>query len=434
VQMAALRNDEGTPSGGARDIVRWMTTIRIWRWHTVRVAAALVLGLSASSAWADAPVRRISFAEALAAAAQAPALRVAAAQVVVARAALPGAAAWPSTSISVATSRRAERLALVVSIPLPIFGTLAAQRQAAGAELAVVEAEQRTVAHDLSRVIALSWIELVRARGQVDLAREIEARERSLAMVAAQRLQAGDAPRAEVVAAEARAVSAQARVQAAQSVAAVASVALATALGWDPEIALEPMGGWPLPAAPVTDRVRLLPAHPALRAAAAMVESERSRWQLAQRQRWPKLSLDLEGLFDDPGLPGNDARIGLSVELPLFAGIGAAQSAAAARVAAARLNAELVGGQLAGAAVSARLRYVAAQQLAGALNDTVVPAQRQAAELAAVGYREGQTGLAVIIETQRGLAEAQAEALDARAAAGNAWIEWLWASGGKVLE
>jgi outer membrane protein TolC len=140
----------------------------------------------------------------------------------------------------------------------------------------------------------------------------------------------------------------------------------------------------------------------------------------------------VEGLFDDPTLPGNDARLGLTLELPFFGRRGAAQAAAAARVAAARASAEAVRVQVTGAAAAARRRYLAARELVRALEDTVVPAQRAAAELAAAGYREGQTGVVVVMEAQRGLAEAQADAIEAHADAAAAYVELTLATGGEL--
>ncbi len=396
--------------------------------------AALCLVVASGAGHAD-PVRahRLRLGEALAAIGRAPPHRVGAAKVGAAREAVPAAGAWPNTVLSLATAHRTERFGAVASLPLPVFGTIGASREVARAELEV--ARRELGASDLTAVrdVTRAWIQLARAEAQAELSARGAARERELATITRMRMESGDASRAEVVAADAAARRADAKAAADRTAVAASSAELAALIGRNPDLAIHAEGGLPALAADVPSLVQLRGrrgSHPEARVAAARADDEKARVNEARATRWPALSLDLEALIDDPTLPGNDYRAGLTLELPLF-GHGAARqrAAEASRRAAVAERAHTIDA-LDGALVAAYRRYQQTSTLARDLDADVVPAQREAAALAREAYREGQGGLAAVLEADRTLAEAEAEAIAARAEAAIARADVEWAAGG----
>lgn len=397
-------------------------------------AIAAAIAIVAWSSTATAGPRAVTLAEALAAIPEAPAHRVAHSQIAAAAGEADAAGAWPSTSLGVATAHRTERLGLVASLPLPVFGTLSANRRVARADLEVVRAQARTVDDDLRREVTRAWVALAQAEAAAELADRAQARQEQLAVIAKARFDAGDAPRVDVVTAGAGAARARAEAAAARAAIAGASADLAAALGWDPTARLSAAGGLSAPGEvpSLADLRRARSGHPRVRVAAAEVDAQAARVGEAGAARWPSLSLDLESLFHDPTLPGNDYRIGLTLSLPIFGKTGAARAAAVSRRHTAELQRSLAVDAVDAAIVAAYGRYRAAAELARQLDREVLPARNQAAELARAAYREGQEGLVTVVEAERALAEAEAEVVDARARAAEARAELAWAVGGAL--
>jgi cobalt-zinc-cadmium efflux system outer membrane protein len=404
---------------------------------SVAVVALVVLGVAgaARGVLAAEPVARpVTLAEARAAVGHAPAHRSAAARTGAAGAARAASGAWPASSFGVWGTRHAERLGFSASLPLPVFGNLAADRRVAGAELDVARAEAGGVDLGLEREVTRAWLELARAEARAAQSEATAKREDELAQATRKRFEAGDAPRAEVVAADAAAKRARAEADADRAAIAAAAAELAAPLGWDPEVALHAEGGLPVaPAPPPLAELRPRRAgHPEARAAEARARAQDAQVALAHRRRFPELSLDAESLIGDPGLPGTDFKLGVSLTVPLFGGTGAAERAARARSEAARVEHDATLSTLDGAIVAAYRRLQAAERRADALDHDVLPAQREAAELARAAYREGAGGLVAVLEAERALSEAELAYIDARAEAALALVELEWAVGGKL--
>jgi outer membrane protein TolC len=384
------------------------------------------------------PGRAVTLATAVAAVAAAPEHRVAVAERRAAGADVDAAGAWPGTTLTVNTSRRTARLGVVAAVPLPVFGTLAANRAVARAELEVATAQVGAIDLGLRRDVAKAWLELARVEARAALSAQSAIREEELATITQRRLDSGDASRAEVVQAGAAAKRARAQATVDGIAIAAASAELARLLGWDPDVVLHADGGFP----PLTDvpgfealsegRAR----HPDARIAAARTDAEAARVTEASRARWPRLSLDLEAaLWDptlgpDPSMPESDYRLGVTVELPIFGKTSEAVAAAAARRDAARAALEGTMIALDGQIVAAHTRYAAARERARAIAEDVLPAQREAAALARAAYKEGQGGLVAVLEADRGLADVEADGIDALAEAAAARAALAGAAGG----
>ncbi len=392
------------------------------------------LGVVAWATTATAAPRTVTLKEALAAAPRAPAHQVAHSQVTAAAGEVTAAGAWPSTSVGVSSSKSTARLGVVASLPLPLFGTLGASRDVARADLDVARASASSVDGDLRRDVTRAWLTLAAAEARAEMSAQASSRQESLVVIAKARFDAGDSPRVDVVTAQAGA--ARARADAAADAAAIASASaeLAALLGWDPTAPLHAGGGIPAPSdvPPLASLRQRRRNHPRARVAAAQVDAEAARVRQVRASHRPSLSLDLESLFDDPTLPGNDYRIGLTVELPLLGKGSAARSAAVARRHAAELERDATLTSIDGAIVAAYGRYRAAAARAHALSTEVLPAERSAAELARTAYREGQGGLVTVVQAERALAEAEAQATEARAQAALARAELAWAAGGSL--
>src|SRR5262245_4738349 len=106
------------------------------------VAALCLWGAMCARAAAGEPAGRpVTLAEARAAVARAPASRAAHGRTGAAAEARAAAGAWPGTQVAAWGTRHAERIGFSASLPLPVFGTLGADRRVAGAELEVARAE-----------------------------------------------------------------------------------------------------------------------------------------------------------------------------------------------------------------------------------------------------------------------------------------------------
>jgi cobalt-zinc-cadmium efflux system outer membrane protein len=381
-----------------------------------------------SLARADEP-RAITLDAARAAVGAAPDHRVATANERAAELEVAAAGPWPTTSVVVTTSHKTARFGMTAAIPLPVFGTLGAARAVARAEYQVARAQVGSTDLGLRRDVTKAWLELARVEARAAISDDDAKREEQLATVTAEREKSGDASKAEVVQATAAAKRARAQATADETAIGAASADLARLLGWSPDIALHADGGFPsLDDAPAgtPDTAR----HPDARVAAARTDAEGARVEEARKARLPHLALDLETAIDDPTLPGNDFRGGFALEIPIFGRTTEAIDAAAARQAAARAEADAITIELDGQRVAAARRYQAARDNARAIATDVLPAQRQAADLARAAFTEGAAGgLIAVLAADRALAEVEAESIDAQAAAASARADLEWANG-----
>src|SRR5512140_2494400 len=133
----------------------------IGRAHVV-IAWVLVV---AGAARAD--PRPITLRDALAAVAGAPAAAVNPHEVAAADALVEAAGAWPNPSLHVSTNRLTARLVAGASVPLPVFGTVAAARRQAAAEAGLVRAEGAAALRMLRHRVVVAWIALARLDGDV---------------------------------------------------------------------------------------------------------------------------------------------------------------------------------------------------------------------------------------------------------------------------
>jgi outer membrane protein TolC len=391
------------------------------------VGAALLAVAAAPSgrAGADAPpARAVTLAQARAALAGSPAHRAASLRSRAAGDAVDAAGAWPGFGLGVATTLHTARAIVTSTVPLPVFGTIGASRDAARAELDGARAEEDALALEQRQRATAAWIELARTEARSALAARIAEGTGRLAEIARRRQDAGDAARAEVLIAETAALRARADDRNARLAVEIASVELAALLAWDPDVPLHAEPGLPPPDAAVP--AGALPdgrGHPEARAAAARVAAEAAHVAQAHRARFPQLGLELEADIDDPTLPGTDLRAGLRLDVPLLGRGGDAERAADGRRRAAELERDATVQRLRARVAAAARRARAAAARSRTLGDEVVPAERDTAALVRTAYREGQARLVDVLAADRALADVELEAVDAQAEAAAAVAE-----------
>src|SRR5215468_1309321 len=225
--------------------------------------------LAAGGALAEERVepRKVTLAEAIQAIAAAPGRRAVVTRTQAAETAVSAAGAWPPFTLGVSTTANTAHAIVTAAVPLPIFGTLGADRGVARGEFDVARAENAADYLDERQKVSAAWIELARAEARSAVTAEIADNENRLAEATRRRAAAGDASRADVLTAETSALHARAEAVSAADLVGVASAQLAALLSWDPEAPLHAEGGLPEPAPPAPAAGAA--EHPDARAAAA---------------------------------------------------------------------------------------------------------------------------------------------------------------------
>ena len=404
----------------------------------VKSAAVLVLVL-ATSARADTRVP-VTLADALAAAGRAPGAQIGPHEIAAAEASVDAASAWPNPSLGLGTSRLTAQLIASVTLPLPILGTVGAAKRVARAEADVVQAEALLALRDLRQRVVVAWIELQRAEGDVTASQVAAQQAADLENIAKGRLAAGTGADVDVTVATAARARADVAYAAAQRPEDAASAELAGLLGWDPGKPLMAAGEPALgPGGDLDALAQRLGAHPQRRAAEKRVEAADANIDAVLVLRRPGLALEGELDYDDRSITEGrttwdrtDARIGIALELPVFARIGDRARAAQATAMAERMRLATTEAELGGRLVAAYKRWQAATERLAALQRDVIPAQEKAATLSMQAYREGARDRSSAGLAQRDLASARAELHDARAAAAAAYADLALAAGEDV--
>ena len=407
----------------------------------MRTCLVAVLVAVVAPARADVPVERrpVTLAEAVAAARRAPAAQVGGHEIAAAEANVDAAAAWPAPSVSFGTNRLTAHVVAGATLPLPLFGTVAAVQRQARAEAEVVRADAELVRRELRHRVVAAWVRLARADGDV-VSTSIAAQQAAeLELIAKGRLSAGTGADVDVTVAGAARARADVDARAAQRAEDAASAELAGVLGWDPAQPLRAEG------APVTGQPGELDAlraqlanHPERVEEQRRVAAADATLDQVLTQRWPTLALEGEIDYDDPTLPGNtpyqrsDARIGIAVELPIFAHVGDRARAARETAAAERARLVVTETQLGAQLYAAYRRWQAADERLRALEQDVEPAQERAAALSAQAYREGARDLSSALQAEHDLAAVRAEINTARADAAIAYADLELAAGKEV--
>lgn len=405
-----------------------------------RVAVLVAAMVSVAHADDSAPVTPVRLEQALAATARAPGAQIGGHDIAAAEASVSAASAWPNPSLHVGTSRLTARLIGSATVPLPVFGTVGAARRAAAAEAQVVRAEADLALRDLRHRVIVAWIELARTGADIIAQRVAAKQAADLVTIALGRQAAGTGADVDVTVAIAARARADVAVAAAQSAEEAASAELAGLLGWDPERRLRAEGALVTGPGGELDALRgRLRAHPEHLAASRRIAAADASVDQLRSQRWPGLALEGEVDYDDVSMTEGrtawdrtDARIGVSLELPVFARIGDRARAARATAQAQRARLAALDAELGGRLSAAYARWRAAAERLVALERDVLPAHDKAAALSMQAYREGARDLSSALVAERDLTAVRAEINDARATAAVAFAELAQAAGEDV--
>ncbi|MHA6895858.1 TolC family protein [Ralstonia pseudosolanacearum] len=357
-----------------------------------------------------------------------PALAASRAQVLAAQAGMTTARAWPNPEVEAMTGRQRARMpgavegrtnsvSITQKLDLPWQRT--ARMQAADAAFEGSQAQARSSARDLEAQLKLRFYDVLRREAEKRSAREDVTLVEQIRRRVAVRVEAGEAPRYELIRGDAELLNAQRTDQAAALRVQQALAELRRAVGAELPAAFDVDAGPDAESAavhnlpPLADLVgSVLATHPDLEADRAAVREAEARLAHERSQRWP--SLALRGSVDrQPDL--QDSRVGLVVSIPLFdrreGPVGEAV-AAQERARATLRDREL---QMRQAVESAYRQYEIAQSQVGALESGVVKQAESTLRVAEAAYRHGERGILDYLDAQRVFRQARNDLIAARA-------------------
>jgi len=392
---------------------------------------ALLIGLLAPPLLAGAaePARVVALADAVAAAERSPAMSTALADERAAAAAVRSAGSFGEAAVSLSSYSVTARESVSASLPLPLERSARVRAaRASAAAIGQAGAEALALAR---RDLRVAWYALAAAEHRSRERAASADRSERLRTAIADSFREGRVPRLDEVRVSAESALAEAERAAAQEAEASASSHLALLMGFSPETRLVTPGGDPARPEPEPALAAFL--EQVRRRSPALLRGEReraaaeARLRLARRLRWPRLSLSGGANWNDPTQPGTDAWLGLEVGIPLGGGAAVSLATAERDGEASRVEGErratLDVAQAAWrGAHAARLRLEA-------IEEQVLPAAREAADLTALAYREGRVDVFRLLEAERSRSEAALLRADAMEAWGTAHAELLRLAG-----
>lgn len=294
---------------------------------------------------------------------------------------------------------------------------------AAEAGVQASEAGLRAFEADLVANVRLRYFEVLRRNAEQRNAREDLDLMESVRSRIALRVETGEAPRFELVKADAEMLNAQKSVLAAGIRAEQARSHLRQSVGSGLPAEYSLRGALrearevpPQDAA----RVSLAEASPTLAQAKAEVARAERQLELERRQRWP--SLAVKGSYDDdPDL--RTSRVGVVLTVPLWDRRSGPVGEAAAQLSRSRHELAAQEFSLEQQLTMAYQQYEIAQAQVGALESGIVRQAENALKIAQAAYRFGERGFLEVLDAQRVFRAARAELIAARFELAAAWVE-----------
>ena len=404
---------------------------RVVRGRMVLVVGAL-LGLSVQSGRAapgDQTLRTVTLEEAVASADRAPEMTAAQAGEQAAEAAVHVARALPDPELSMATNSINARESVSVLLPLP-WPARGPRIEAATADLQTAGRSREAARASARQGLRVAWFGLAAAEDRALAAADRESRAGRNSEAIAALLAEGRVARLEQVRADAEAALARSDRASAEEALRTAAMTLVTLMGLGPGAAVATGGARPLPepeGALEESVARAREVSPDVRLQLAAADAAASRLRLARRLRVPILGLNLGAELNDPTQEGTNRFVGVSVAIPIAA-------PAAARVALgerdrenalverARREAVLAAQNAWGRSRAARLRFEV-------IDNDLLPAARQTADLTRLAYQEGKVDVFRLLDAERLLSEAAVDRADAYEAWGAAHADLLRSTG-----
>lgn len=362
-----------------------------------------------------------------------PALRAAGSEVEAARSAVDTARAFPNPQIESLKGNRTSRTGLVspdrqvkslsltqdLDMPWHRFPRV----DAAQAGFSAAEANQRAFVNDMRAKLRVRYFDLLRRQAESRAGREDSALMEGIRSRIALMVETGEAPRFELVKADAEMLNAQKLAQSAELRVQQSRVALRAMVGPELPETFE-----------VVDLERSLPTPPPLKQVQAEIlatnpEIARTRAERLQLEkklseekalRLPKLALRAES-DQDPEYTSK--RVGLALEVPLWNWRGGPVGEAAARLT--QTSEQLVFQEfsLLQELDAAYQQFGIAQAQMVALESGIVRQTANALRIAEVAYKAGEKGFLEVLDAQRAFRAARNELINARFELSSAWTE-----------
>ncbi|MEY2632074.1 MAG: hypothetical protein RIR00_728 [Pseudomonadota bacterium] len=310
-----------------------------------------------------------------------------------------------------------------ITQPLDLPDKRAARIGVASAGYQASVAGQQALEAELIAQLRQNYFDLLLREAEVRAAREDQKLIEAIRSRIALRVSSGEAPRYELIKAEAEALNTQKHVDVAGLRVEQSRAQLRQLVG--PELAADFQVNGQLdqvPALPdlVQLRDELSSRNPELRRAQAEVEQAGAQYRLEKAQVWPQWAIRA-GVDDEPDL--RSSRIGVVLTLPLWDRREGPQAEAAARLA--RRQHELAGRAFAlGQALEyAHRQYEITQAQIRALQSGILRQAESALQVAEAAYRFGERGILEVLDAQRVYRAARNELISARYELAAAWIE-----------
>ena len=362
-----------------------------------------------------------------------PALRAAASEVEAARSAVDTARAFPNPQIESLKGTRAPRSGLpttdrqVKSISLTQDLDMPWHRfprvDAAQAGFSAAEANQRAFVNDMRAKLRVRYFDLLRRQAESRAGREDSALMEGIRSRIALMVETGEAPRFELVKADAEMLNAQKLAQSAELRVQQSRVALRAMVGPELPVTFE-----------VVDLERSLPTPPPLKQVQSEIlatnpEIARTRAERLQLEkklseekalRLPKLALRAES-DQDPEYTSK--RVGLALEVPIWNWRGGPVGEAAARLSQTSEQLAYQEFSLLQELDAAYQQFGIAQAQMVALESGIVRQTANALRIAEVAYKAGEKGFLEVLDAQRAFRAARNELINARFELSSAWTE-----------
>ncbi len=390
----------------------------------------MTLGLSASLAVAQAEFDLPSI-EALAMSSS-RSLMASRDQVTAARYAIDSAGAFPNPELEYLSGNARARSpggnpgdarSVTLTQPIDLPWRRSARIGAAEAGLVSASAGSRMFEADLLARLRVRYYEVLRREAELSNAREDAALMQKIRSKIALRVETGEAPRFELIKADAESLNAQKTAQAAGFRLEQSRSLLRQVVG----------GGLPaefklssrlrdVPALVPLDDVRkqIAESSPDLaRGRAEMVRAER-QLELERAQRLPSLALKAS-MDEDPDMRAS--KIGVVFSVPIWDRRSGPVGEAAAQLSRARNELEAQQYSLSQGLEVAYQQYEIAQTQATALESGIVRQAESALKVAEAAYRYGERGFLEVLDAQRVFRAARSELIAARYELAAAWVE-----------
>lgn len=307
--------------------------------------------------------------------------------------------------------------------PLDLPWRRSARIAAAEAGLTATGAAVRAFEADTIARLRLHFFDVLRREAELKNAREDMAVMESVRSRIALRVETGEAPRFELIKADAEMLNAQKTAQAAGFRVEQARSALRQAVG----------GGLPaefalrgqlrdVPELPPMEGLRrqLQETSPDLARVRAEMVRAQHQLDLERRQRWPSLALKAS-VDEDPDV--RSSKFGLVVSIPLWDRRNGPVGEAAAQLTRARYELEAQEFSLGQQLEVAVQQYEIAQAQVTALESGIVRQAESALKVAEAAYRFGERGFLEVLDAQRVYRAARAELIAGRYELAAAWVE-----------